>query len=81
MSEGAPRLLASAEEAGTTDRLGPVDPHVGGALLLRVPDAAPGDTLDRIRDQDPFTRQKLAQYELLLWNVKTGIEDLDGIRR
>ena len=37
-------------------------------------------TLDRIRGEDPFTKQKLAQYELLVWNVKTGIEDLDKIR-
>jgi uncharacterized protein YciI len=58
---------------------GPCKPHSGGALLLRVPDANAADTLDRIRDQDPFITQRVAQYELLLWDVKTGIEDLDKL--
>lgn len=58
---------------------GPFQPHVGGALLLRVPSANSNDALDRIRDEDPFTKHKLAQYELQPWNVKTGIEDLDKI--
>ena len=58
---------------------GPFQPHVGGAFLLRVPDDSVNDALDRIRDEDPFTAHKVAQYELLPWNVKTGLEDLDKI--
>ncbi len=54
-------------------------PHFGGAFLLRVPDANAAETLDQIRDRDPFTTHKFAQYELLAWDVKTGIEDLDKI--
>ena len=56
---------------------GPFEPHFGGAFLLRVPDK---ETLDRIRDEDPFTKQKIGQYELQAWNVKTGVEDLDKIK-
>ena len=59
---------------------GPFKPHFGGAFLLRVPDANAAETLDQIRDRDPFTTHKFAQYELLAWDVKTGIEDLDKIR-
>jgi uncharacterized protein YciI len=58
---------------------GPFKPHAGGALLLRVSDATAAETLDEIHDQDPFTIHKLAQYELLPWDVKTGVEDLDKI--
>jgi hypothetical protein len=46
---------------------------------LRVPDADTTETLDRIRDGDPFTKHKIAQYELLKLDVKTGREDLDRI--
>jgi hypothetical protein len=46
---------------------------------LRVPDGGSRETLDRIRDGDPFTKHEIAQYELLSWDVKTGREDLDQI--
>lgn len=71
--------LLSLKKRGLLLASGPFDPHFGGALLLRVPDADPREMLDRIRDEDPFTKQRLAQYELLVWNVKAGIEDLDKI--
>lgn len=58
---------------------GPFQPHVGGAFLLRLPAVDTNDALDRIRDDDPFAKHKLAQYEMLIWDVKTGREDLDGI--
>jgi uncharacterized protein YciI len=58
---------------------GPFEPHFGGGFLLRVPDADGTEALDRIRDEDPFTKLKIAQYELLPWIVKTGVEDLDRI--
>lgn len=71
--------LFGLKKRGLLIASGPFDPHFGGAFLLRVPDADARDALDRIRDEDPFTKQRLAQYELLVWNVKTGKEDLDRI--
>ncbi len=58
---------------------GPFEPRVGGALLLRVPDGDLGATLDRIRDQDPFVREGVAQYELLPWQPVIGAEGLDQL--
>lgn len=58
---------------------GPMDPRVGGALLLRVPDDAVRATLDRIRDGDPYTRAGMAQYELIPWAVVTGKGTLDRL--
>jgi len=46
---------------------------------LRVPDSDVITTLDRIRDEDPYIRRKVAQYEILPWNVMGGREDLDKI--
>ncbi|MEO5799404.1 MAG: YciI family protein [Gemmatimonadales bacterium] len=57
---------------------GPFDPRVGGALLLRVPDGD-ASVLDRIRDNDPFYRGGLANYELLPWNPVLGTEGLDRL--
>lgn len=59
---------------------GPFDPRNGGGLLLRLPDD--GDViaaLDRIRDDDPFTKRALAQYELLPWAPVIGKDDLDRL--
>jgi uncharacterized protein YciI len=71
--------LLKLKKQGLLIASGPFQPHVGGAFLLRVPNTNPNESLDRIRDEDPFTKRKLAQYELLIWNIKTGIEDLDKI--
>ena len=71
--------LRDLKKRGLLIASGPFKPHFGGAFLLRVPDANAAETLDLIRDSDPFTTQKLAQYELLAWDVKTGAEDLDKI--
>lgn len=56
---------------------GPFEPRVGGGLLFRVPDDNVNGALDRIRDNDPFVKQGLAQWELLVWNPVIGKEDLD----
>ena len=56
---------------------GPFVPRSGGALLLRVPDNEAQATLDSIRDNDPFTRFGLAQYEMWPWIPTIGAEDLD----
>ena len=63
------RLLAS----------GPMDPRVGGMLLLRIPGVDVAGELDRIRDGDPFTQRSLAQYELLPWAPVIGKEELDRL--
>lgn len=71
--------LRQLKSEGVLIASGPFAPHVGGAFLLRVPDDDPNAALDRVRDGDPFAAHNLAQYELLVWNVKTGKEDLDTI--
>ena len=71
--------LGQLKERGVLIAAGPFDPRLGGALLLRVPDSDVITTLDRIRDEDPYIRRKVAQYEILPWNVTGGREDLDKI--
>lgn len=71
--------LATLKSSGTLLASGPFDPRAGGALLLRVPDEGSAAALDRIRDDDPFTRQGLAQYELLPWAPTIGKEALDTL--
>lgn len=71
--------LRGLKKQGLLIASGPFQPHVGGAFLLRVPSINTNEALNRIRDDDPFTKHSLAQYELLPWNVKTGLEDLDRI--
>ena len=71
--------LRDLKNKGLLIASGPFKPHFGGAFLLRVPDVTAAETLDQIRDGDPFTTHKLAQYELLAWDVKTGAEGLDKI--
>jgi uncharacterized protein YciI len=79
LREAHREYLRGLKKQGLLIASGPFKPHSGGAFLLRVPDANMFEVLDQIRDHDPFTKHKLAQYELLPWDVKTGIEDLDKI--
>ncbi|HJU83879.1 MAG TPA: YciI family protein [Holophagaceae bacterium] len=59
---------------------GPMDPRNGGILLLRVPEQlAVQAELDRIRDEDPFTRTGCAQYEVMPWAPTIGLEELDRL--
>jgi uncharacterized protein YciI len=55
---------------------GPMAPRNGGIFLLRVPDDDAQATLDSIRDNDPYTRFGVAQYELCPWAPAIGAEDL-----
>ena len=71
--------LRTLQEAGVLLASGPFDPRSGGALLLRVPDDAAQATLDRVRDDDPFTRTGMAQYELLPWAPTIGKDTLDRL--
>jgi uncharacterized protein YciI len=58
---------------------GPLHPRHGGALLLRVPDAGAWETLDRIRDEDPYTKAGMVQYEVLPWAPGIGAEGLEKL--
>jgi uncharacterized protein YciI len=59
---------------------GPLDPRSGGALLFRVPDADARATLDRLRDNDPYYKKGIGNYELLLWAPNIGNEALDQLK-
>jgi uncharacterized protein YciI len=71
--------LGSLKAKGLLLASGPLDPRTGGALLLRVPDAAVDATLDAVRDGDPFTQAGVAQYELLPWSPVLGQDALDKL--
>ncbi len=71
--------LRDLRAKGTLLASGPLQPRYGGALLLRLPDAAPGDALAAVRDEDPFVREGVAQYELLPWDPVLGREGLDRL--
>ena len=71
--------LRQLKSAGTLIAAGPQDPRAGGLFLLRVSDETPQADLDKIRDDDPFYQQGMAQYELLPWKPVIGKEDLDKI--
>lgn len=71
--------LRELKAAGTLLASGPLDPRTGGMLLLRVPDENSAAALDSVRDNDPFTKLSLAQYELLPWLPVIGKEDLDRL--
>lgn len=58
---------------------GPIDPRFGGVLLLRLPDADSDAALLSVRNQDPFVKASVAQYELLPWLPNIGKDDLDRL--
>ena len=66
-------------EEGKLLAAGPHDPRFGGMFLLRLPDDNPHKALDAIRDADPYYLAGVAQYELLVWNVVIGKEELDRL--
>ncbi len=71
--------LGTLKEQGLLLASGPLDPRAGGVLLLRIPDDSIHVSLDRIRDNDPFTKAGMAQYELMPWHPTIGIEGLDQL--
>lgn len=58
---------------------GPMEPRNGGALILRLAEGEGNCALDEIRDNDPYVRAGVAQYEVFLWNPGTGREALDRL--
>lgn len=72
------KYLRKLKEQGILLASGPLVPRTGGALLLRIPDQDL-TVLDQIREEDPFTQQGLAQYEIWPWNVNLGNERLDSL--
>lgn len=71
--------LRELKQQGLLVASGPFDPRSGGGLMLRVPDGDVQGTLDRVRDNDPYIKTGVAQYEMLAWNVGIGKEDLDKL--
>jgi uncharacterized protein YciI len=71
--------LRTLYDSGTLLASGPLDPRSGGALLLRVPDDSVNEALDSIRDNDPYVKKGMAQYELLPWAPSTGLEKLNRL--
>jgi len=64
-------------EKGIIVASGPLEPRFGGAILLRLPDGTPDAELLALRDQDPYVKGGVAQWELLPWNVLNGKDGLD----
>jgi uncharacterized protein YciI len=70
--------LRDLKSKGIVIASGPMNPRSGGLLLLRVADDDL-QALDAVRDNDPFVRNGVAQYELIGWAPGIGKEDLDRL--
>ena len=79
VTEAHRAYLRTLQEQGILLASGPLDPRTGGMFLLRVQDANPLADLDAIRNNDPFFKAGLANYEPLVWNVGMGKEGLDKL--
>ena len=71
--------LKGLKEKGIVLVSGPLKPRNGGAILLRMQDENALAALDAIRDNDPYVKAGVAQYELLPWEPVTGLESLDKL--
>ncbi|HET9040320.1 MAG TPA: YciI family protein [Gemmatimonadales bacterium] len=71
--------LKGLKERGLLLVSGPLNPRNGGVLLLRLPDEGGWEALDRIRDEDPYTKAGVVQYELLPWAPNLGAERLEQL--
>ena len=79
VSDAHRAYLRGLQERGVMLVSGPLEPRTGGVLLLRVPDEGSRAALDRIRDEDPYTKAGMAQYELLPWAPNIGAEGLEKL--
>ena len=71
--------LRGLKEQGILLVSGPFSPRNGGALLLRLPEGDLEAQLDQIRDNDPYVKTGMAQYEMLVWEPGIGREALDNL--
>jgi uncharacterized protein YciI len=79
VSDAHRAYLKGLQDRGVLLVSGPLSPRTGGVLLLRVPDEGAKDALDRIREEDPYTKTGMAQYELLPWIPNLGAEGLERL--
>ncbi len=70
--------LRGLKDKGLLIASGPMNPRFGGLLLLRVADDDL-HALDQIREDDPFYKNGVAQYELIGWAPGIGKDDLDKL--
>ncbi|MGA8892813.1 MAG: YciI family protein [Anaeromyxobacteraceae bacterium] len=76
--QDAHRAWASGlRDRGLIVASGPLEPRFGGAILLRFPDGTPDAEILALRDQDPYVKGGVAQWELLPWSPVNGKENLD----
>lgn len=71
--------LRDLKAKGVLVASGPLDPRMGGAILLRITAEDVQASLDQVRDSDPFYKAGLVHYEMWPWNVVIGADDLDRI--
>ncbi|HEU4537608.1 MAG TPA: YciI family protein [Polyangiaceae bacterium] len=72
--------LRGLKERGVLLASGPFEPRHGGALIVRIADGLDVNAaLDAIRDDDPFVKAGVAQYELLPWVPVIGQDGLDKL--
>jgi len=71
--------LRELKADGTLIAAGPMDPRTGGAMLVRVPHDNAQQSLTDIRDEDPYFKKGVGNYELIPWNVVIGSEELDKL--
>jgi uncharacterized protein YciI len=79
VTEAHRAYLRTLKDKGILLASGPLDPRTGGMFLVRVQDATALADMDAIRDNDPFFKAGLANYEPLLWNVGLGRDAFDQI--
>ncbi len=76
--QDAHRAWASGlRERGIIVASGPLEPRFGGAILFRFPDGTRDADVLALRDQDPYVKGGVAQWELLPWTPVNGKENLD----
>jgi uncharacterized protein YciI len=68
--------LGTLQAQGIVLASGPFEPRTGGAVLLRLTAA---QSLEDIRDLDPYWQRGLADYELLEWAPTLGRDALDRL--
>ena len=67
------------KKAGIVVASGQLLPRDGGCILFRVPDEGAEDAVLALRDEDPYVKQGVAQWEIWPWTVGIGKEDLDRL--